>query len=89
LLIQPADSPAPSHCPQHPLWFFTCSDSIRRRRNLSKKINNITIIELDGKVLLRLYTGTNFVDAEISPLALGVLVADAAKVLCAVFQRSH
>jgi hypothetical protein len=56
---------------------------------LSKKINNITIIELDGKVLLRLYTGTNFVDAEISPLALGVLVADAAKVLCAVFQRSH
>lgn len=56
---------------------------------MSQKINKVTIIELDGKVLMRLYTGNNFVDAEITPAGLAVVVADGAKVLCSVIQRGQ
>ena len=52
-----------------------------------KKIDRITTIELDGRVLKRLYSGTTFVDAEITPEALATDLADSAKILCAVIQR--
>lgn len=52
-----------------------------------KKIDRITIIELDGKVLARCYTGNSFMDAELTPEALAVTIADGAKVLCGVIQR--
>jgi len=52
-----------------------------------KKIDRITTIELEGKVVKRLYTGTSFVDAEISPEAALVDIADSSKVVVAVLQR--
>lgn len=54
-----------------------------------KKIDRITMIELDGKVTARLYHGNTFVDAEMTTAALAVLIADAAKLLCAVHQRDY
>lgn len=52
-----------------------------------KKIDRIVTIELDGKVLKRLYTGSTYVDAEISVDALALDISDSARVLHSVHQR--
>jgi len=52
-----------------------------------KKIDNIRPLELDGKITLRLYTGSNFVDAEISLMTAINLIHDLTGILRGAIQR--
>lgn len=52
-----------------------------------KQIDRFVLIELDGKVRVRCYTGSTFVDADITTSALALLVSDGARLLCAIHQK--
>lgn len=51
-----------------------------------RKIDRVRVIKHDGKILVRLYTGREFSEAEISAECLATLIADGADALCAALQ---
>ena len=52
-----------------------------------KKIDRVVAFELDGKVTMRLYTGINYVDAEVAPENLYLIVASLAELAHTIQQR--
>lgn len=52
-----------------------------------KKIDTIRAFELDGKITVRLYTGSNFVDAELDVMTASNLIHDLAGIVGNFLQK--
>lgn len=52
-----------------------------------KRIDGFRLLEVDGSIIIRCYTGHNFVDAEIDMPALALLLSDGTKLLCHAIAR--